>query len=101
MQPLSCSIWTVMRESLALVALGITAALAIDLVAFNQISGSLFGLNATDPLSVMAATLVMILGAASAGLIPARRAAGVDPMVALRNELEAREGPEDGREDGR
>ena len=60
--------------------------LEIGRVASNQISGLLFGLNATDPITVIAATLVMIVVAASTGFIPARRAAWVNPMVALRNE---------------
>jgi len=46
----------------------------------------LFGLTPTDPLSISFAVLLMIGVAGLAGYIPARRAARVDPMIALRYE---------------
>jgi predicted permease len=83
-------VWTVMREALLLVvigvAIGVPAALAVGRVASNQISGLLFGLQATDPLTIAAAMILLALVSASAGYVPARRASRVDPMVALRNE---------------
>ena len=83
-------VWTVMREALLLVAagviIGIPAALVLGWVASNRISGLLFGLQATDPVTIAAATLLLALIAAGAGYVPARRASRVDPMVALRTE---------------
>jgi predicted permease len=83
-------VWTVMREALLLVAagviIGIPAALVLGRVGSNRISGLLFGLQATDPVTIAAATLLLALIAVSAGYVPARRASRVDPMVALRNE---------------
>ena len=83
-------VWTVMREALLLVAagviIGIPAALVLGRVASNRISGLLFGLQATDPVTIAAATLLLALIAAGAGYVPARRASRVDPMVALRTE---------------
>jgi putative ABC transport system permease protein len=46
----------------------------------------LYGVSAADPLTIIAATLLMISVAALAAFIPARRAAQVDPTVALRYE---------------
>ena len=83
-------VWMVMREALLLVvagiAIGVPAALAGARLASSQISGLLFGLEATDPLTIAFATLLLASVAMIAGYLPARRASRVDPMVALRNE---------------
>lgn len=83
-------VWTVMREALLLVAagvvIGVPVALALGRLASNRIAGLLFGLQATDPITIAAATMVLALIAAGAGYMPVRRASRVDPMVALRNE---------------
>ena len=82
--------WTVMREGLMLVgagvAIGVPAALGVARIASNQIAGLLFGLRATDPVTIAGAGILLALVAAAAAYIPARRASMVDPMVALRNE---------------
>jgi putative ABC transport system permease protein len=49
-------------------------------------SDQLFGVRPWDPVMLASATLLLSLAALLASLIPARRAAGVEPMVALRNE---------------
>ena len=46
----------------------------------------LFGVQPWDPVMLTAATLILGLAALLASWIPARRASGIDPMVALRNE---------------
>jgi putative ABC transport system permease protein len=83
-------VWTVLREGLLLVAAGVAAgvpaALVVGRLASSQISGLLFGLGATDPATIGVAVLLLGCVAAAAGYIPARRAARVDPMVALRTE---------------
>ena len=76
----------VLRETLLLVLIGIALGLPAALAATRLTKGLLFGLTATDPFTIALATLVMIAVASLAGWIPARRAARVDPMVALRCE---------------
>ena len=79
-------LWLVFSESLWLtlggIALGVPAALA----ATRLISARLFGVNPTDPFTLVASALLMMAVAATSALLPARRAARVDPMVALSRE---------------
>jgi len=76
----------VLGETLLLVLIGIALGLPAALAATRLTEGLLFGLTATDPFTIALATLVMIAVASLAGWMPARRAARVDPMVALRYE---------------
>ncbi len=64
------------------VGLGVAGALAL----VHLIASMLFGIRATDPMTFAAAPLVLLCVAVFASYIPARRAARVNPMVALRNE---------------
>ncbi|MGJ5813223.1 ADOP family duplicated permease [Paludibaculum fermentans] len=83
-------VWTVMREVLAVAllgaAIGVPAALIGARLAATQISGLLFGLQASDPLTITAATLGMLIASALAGFLPAAKAARIDPLRALRSE---------------
>jgi len=63
-------------------AIGIPATLAAGRLMTNQ----LYGVKSWDPAMIALATLMLGLAALLASVIPARRAAGVEPMVALRNE---------------
>jgi len=76
----------VMREVMLLVVLGVGIGLAAAKAATRLVSTLLFGLTPTDPLTIALATLLMIVVAALAGYLPARRASRIDPMVALRYE---------------
>lgn len=76
----------VLQEALLLALLGIGIGVPAALAASRLISAMLYGLKPADPLTLVAATLLMIGVAALAGYLPARRAAKVDPMVALRYE---------------
>lgn len=75
-------LWEVMKLVLVGVVVGVPAALA----ASQLLSSVLFGLKATDPISLGAVIVLLAAVALLAGLIPARRATKVDPMVALRYE---------------
>ena len=76
----------VLKQSLLLVAIGIAAGVPVTLAAARLISSRLFGVGPRDPLTITAASLLLIAVAALAGVVPARRASRVDPMVALRYE---------------
>lgn len=76
----------VMRETMLVVVTGVVIGLAAAVATTRLIAAMLFGLAPTDPLTISFAVLVMICVAALAGYLPARRAAKVDPMVALRYE---------------
>jgi ABC-type antimicrobial peptide transport system permease subunit len=78
--------WMVMREILLLVALGIAIGVPAALAGNRLISNMLFGVRPADPASLLAAVGALLVVAAIAGYLPARRASLVDPMVALRCE---------------
>jgi putative ABC transport system permease protein len=67
---------------LAGIAIGTSGALLVTSLARNF----LFGLTPTEPRAFLVAALVLALAAALAGWLPARRAARVDPLIALRHE---------------
>ncbi len=79
-------LWLFLRETLALVAVGVVIGTPIALACAKLIKSLLFGLTPADPAS-LAIALLMLAGVATvACLLPARRATKVDPMVALRYE---------------
>jgi predicted permease len=78
--------WLVLRETLFLVAIGIAIGLPVALAATRLIKGFLFGLSANDPLTIALAVPLMLVVAALAGYLPARRATKIDPMMVLRQE---------------
>lgn len=78
--------WMVLRESLVLVVLGIVAGIPAALAGTTILQSLLFGLDARDPVTLAAAAMFMIGLALLAAYLPARRAALVDPMIALRAE---------------
>ncbi len=76
----------IMRESFVLLAIGIALGLPLAILATRVIKQQLFAIDAIDPTSFAAALLVVSLMTLIAGWLPARRAAKVDPVTALRCE---------------
>jgi len=76
----------VVRETLALVGAGVLVGMAAAWGTTRLIASTLFGLTAMDPLTLGTAVAVMTTVALVAAYVPARRAAAVDPVVALRQE---------------
>ena len=76
----------VLRETLGLIAIGLLIGVPAALGGAQVIRGQLFGVGTADPVTIGGTSLLLIGVAAVAGLIPARRAASIAPMSALRRE---------------
>jgi len=76
--------WMVLRESLWMVGTGLVFGIPAALALTKLVQQSLYGIKPNDPASFLAAGVLMVAVAAIAAWIPARRAARVDPMRALR-----------------
>lgn len=76
----------VLRESLLLLAIGLTLGVALALAASSAASSLLFGLKAHDAATLTMATLILAVIALAASYIPAVRASKLDPLEALRHE---------------
>ena len=78
--------WVVIRQPLWLAALGLGIGLPAALAGARAVDGLLFGIDAIDPGAIAASALLILVVALGACLLPARRAARIDPMTALRCE---------------
>jgi len=76
----------ILREALTLAAIGVAIGLPVALALVRVIRGIFYGIEPHDPLTTIGAAVLMIAVAALAAWIPARRAARIDPMNALRYE---------------
>jgi predicted permease len=76
----------ILRESTGLAVAGILVGLAAALTLTRLVKSMLYGIEPYDPLTMACGVLILLAVALAAGWIPARRAAGVQPMEALRHE---------------
>jgi len=76
----------VVRQGLKLVLIGIGIGLSAAFAVTRLVSSLLYGVTATDPMTFVGVSLVLIAVSLIACGLPARRAAGIDPMTALRCE---------------
>ena len=74
----------VLGQSLKLVLAGLAAGVIAALAVTRMLSAFLYGIKATDPLTFLAVAALLLAIALLAGYVPARRAASVDPLKALR-----------------
>ena len=73
-------------KGVALVTCGVAVGILGAAAASRLLAGFLYGVNATDPIIFAAVGFFLVLVAAVASFVPARRASQIDPMVALRLE---------------
>ena len=76
----------VLGQTVSTLAVGMTVGVAGALIATRLMGSLLFGIRPTDPLTFSSMAALLAAVALVASYIPARRAAKVDPVVALRNE---------------
>jgi putative ABC transport system permease protein len=76
----------VVRQGMQLAFMGVAVGVAAALVVTRLLTSMLFGVSAADPLTLVSATLLLLVAALGASYLPARRATRVDPTVALRYE---------------
>lgn len=76
----------VLRHGMGLVLVGVAAGMGAAFAMARVIRGMLFGISASDPLTFVMVPLFLAAVSLAACYVPARRAAGVDPLIALRQE---------------
>jgi ABC-type lipoprotein release transport system permease subunit len=79
-------LWLVLRENLQVTAIGLGFGLVITLISVGLMKSLLYGLQPHDPVTFAAAFIIVILVSLAASFLPARSAAAIPPMQALRVE---------------
>ncbi|HEY4362727.1 MAG TPA: ABC transporter permease [Bryobacteraceae bacterium] len=78
--------WLVLREVVVLVGIGAVAAVPVGIGLWSMVRAQLYGVDAGDPVMLGVVVAGLVGAAMVAGVLPVRRAARVEPMVALRHE---------------
>lgn len=76
----------IVRRGLLLSLAGVASGMVISVVLTRVISGLLFQVRPTDPLTLMATAALLLIVSAAASSLPACRAAGLDPTKTLRDQ---------------
>jgi predicted permease len=79
-------VWMVLKDSLMLTAIGVVTGIPLAAFVARALSSSLYGVTPSDVLTYVFAVVGVTTVAVAASMVPARRAANVDPMTALRSE---------------
>ena len=79
-------LWMILRESLLIMGLGLAAGVPIALLSGGVMESMLYGLQRRDPVTIVVSLAVVGMVTLAASLLPARQAASVEPMRALRAE---------------
>ena len=79
-------VWMILRDSLMLTAVGIIGGIPFSMLVGKALSSVLYGVQPYDPWSCIAAAIIVAVVASASSAVPARRAASVDPLTALRSE---------------
>jgi ABC-type antimicrobial peptide transport system permease subunit len=76
----------ILSQAMNLSLVGMAVGFVISIIAVQAVSSMLFGVPPRDPATFIGATVLLLATACLAAYVPARRAAAVDPMKAIRNE---------------
>jgi len=79
-------LWMILRQGLVLALAGVAAGLGLSLWTGRYLASLLYGLSASDPITLTLTALLLVAIASLAGYVPARRAALVDPALALKQD---------------
>ncbi|HEY4357023.1 MAG TPA: ABC transporter permease [Acidobacteriaceae bacterium] len=79
-------VWMILQDSLLLTAVGVAMGIPLAMVVGHALTTSLYGVSAMDAMSYLLAVAGVACVALAASAVPASRAAGVEPLIALRAE---------------
>jgi predicted permease len=79
-------LWMIVRENLSLSLVGVAIGLGLSAAASMLLASFLFGVTSADAVTCVGGSVVLCLVSLVASYLPARRAAGLDPLLALRRE---------------
>ena len=77
---------SVVREGVLVCALGVAIGLPLAALSARSLRTLMFGISESNPLTFAASAVAFLLLGFAAGIVPARRAASVDPVIALQTE---------------